>query len=158
MLTKQCVYPDPALKKTEDRISLQDNLGAWLDLLPDCFAAFPRSVSYVLIGTLLPSLVMHLALRQNLCARDCLAAFLISELLKNTRLFEPPRRVSREAYLVCSEIRFTNHASRYWWSQAGSNRRPPACSPSFLSRNPSRRKRCGSRIHRRRGSEKLPRR
>ena len=43
-----------------------------------------------------------------------------------------PRRVSREEYLLHFKIRFTNHPTRVWWSQAGSNRRPPACKAGAL--------------------------
>ena len=82
LLTIQYDYPDPVLKRPMDRITCK-TIGVWLDPLTDCFAALPHSVSHVLLCTLLPSLVMHLALSQNFYASLSCGIYQLSELLKN---------------------------------------------------------------------------
>ena len=131
LLTIQYDYPDPVLKRPMDRITCK-TIGVWLDPLTDCFAALPHSVSHVLLCTLLPSLVMHLALSQNFYASLSCGIYQLSELLKNIHIDDMPmawlQATGNWLQIACIQLPVT----WFWWSQAGSNRRPPACKAGAL--------------------------
>ena len=66
-----------------------------------------------------------------------LLRYLISELLKNCRQFVNCRVTRHECYRlrgISLRLATVNkeHSDTTWWSQAGSNRRPPACKAGAL--------------------------